>query len=207
MLSRLPAGYGRGSLVAVLAAAHASVIALVMLESPTTAVARSPAIAVSEIREAAPVVPTVEPKFAQLAVSIDEPKFDVASDAAPAILASAPSSGECAVGDDVQAVLRASAEVHVALDRMPRAARSVADAVLLWNGRWIDASAVGGHAAIDPIRTAVAAVVHAAPPLCRVEKVTGPRFMVLPSPLGDRVVTFGSGQWTWAEVAADTATA
>ena len=121
---------------------------------------------------------------------------------APMVLAATSSGNGCSVTEEVQATLRASNDVHAALDRIPRAARSVANAVLLWNGRWIDANEVGGPGAIDPIRAAVAAVVHTASADCRTAQLTGPRFMIVPSPSGTRILTFGSGDWTWAEVAA-----
>ena len=205
MPSRRPGDYGRGSLVALLVAAHAGVIAVAIAGSPTQAVPQLPAITVSAVSEAKTVVAAIEPKLVHLEPRVDEPRVDVADEAppvAPMVLAATSSGNGCSVTEEVQATLRASNDVHAALDRIPRAARSVANAVLLWNGRWIDANEVGGPGAIDPIRAAVAAVVHTASADCRTAQVTGPRFMIVPSPSGTRILTFGSGDWTWAEVAA-----
>lgn len=205
MRSRPPGGYGRVSLVALLVAVHAGVIAVVITASSTQAVARSPAITISAVPEPNRVLASIEPKLVRLEPRIDKPNIDMADEALPGpslVFAETSSGSGCSVSDQVQATLRASTEVHAALDRIPRAARSVADAVLLWNGRWIDPSAVGGSAAIEPIRAAVAAVVQTATPDCRTAQLTGPRFMYVPLASGDRILAFGSGNWTWAEVAA-----
>lgn len=203
MPTRQTASYGRGALVAALVAAHAGVVCLATLGAPTEAVVRLPSITVNEIAEPTPVAPVIEPKLVRLTPPVEEPRIEIAGEAppvAPLVLAATASGSGCAVSDTVQARLRASPEVQVALDQMPRASRSVADAVLLWNGRWIEADQVGGPAAIDPIRAVVADVVRAVPADCRSAQVTGPRFVFVPSATGARILTFGSGNWTWAQL-------
>lgn len=196
-------GYGRGGLIALLAVAHAGGIAAASIGGPALVVTPLPAITVSEVREAVPALPVTEPKLVALATRVDEPSIEIAGEAppvAPMALAATPSGNGCAGGDVIETVLRTRADVHTALDAMPRAARSVADAVLLWNGRWIGAGQVGGAGAIDPIRAAVVTAVRAMPAGCRDATITGPRFVFVALPSGNRILTFGSGEWTWAQV-------
>ena len=202
---RRPGGYGRGGLIALLAVAHAGGIAAASIGGPVPAAAQLPAITISEVREVVPALPVIEPKLVALATRVDEPSIEIAGEAplvAPMAFAAAPSGSGCAGGDVIETVLRTRADVHTALDAMPRAARSVADAVLLWNGRWIDANQVGGAQAIDSIRAAVVTAVRAMPASCRDATITGPRFVFVALPGGNRILTFGSGEWTWAQVLA-----
>lgn len=192
----------RQLLLPVLLLAHAGLVLVVGRERPLAPAQPQAALVVSEIAAAAPPSLPVEVTLFPVSAAVEAPELTETDPAAvPGSLAGLAQAGAgCDLGDAVQTRLRSRPEVAAALQRMPRAARSVADAVMLWDGHWIDASAVGGSAALDPIRAAVAAAIRAAPADCRDAKVTGPRLLIVPGALGNQVLAFGSGQWSWAQL-------
>ena len=193
----------RAGVIAALTAAHAAVIAALALGAPGVAVATPHAIAVTEIRTAAPPLAVVELKLATFAVTVDPPVLPADGDSV-AKVAAAPQAvvggTGCALNDQVQAALRASPAVKAALAAMPRTARSVADAMLLWDGHWADAAQLGGAGVATPIRATVAAALRSAPADCLAAPIAGPRFLFVPADGGTRVIALGSGEWSWSQV-------
>ena len=106
----------------------------------------------------------------------------------------------CRIADFLQTVLQTNSDVHIALGLMPPGVKSVANAVLLWDGRWIDGETVGGATVFDPIHTAVVAGVSNAPAACQMELVRGPRLITVGDSHNTTVLAFGSGEWRWADV-------
>jgi hypothetical protein len=100
----------------------------------------------------------------------------------------------------LQAAFQGDPKVHDELALIPRQARSVANAVQLWDGVWVDPRAVGGPAIADPIRAAIVAVVSQAPAGCHDQPVLGPRLFAVVDPRGTIVVALGSGQWKWTDL-------
>lgn len=188
--------------------AHAAALSP-LLFGPVSPVEASPAAAITVIEVAGAVAAPVavfEPTFTPVAVDVDAPQFDI-GEAAPTIPQMTVAGTGCGLSDTVQTALRSSPGVQGALALMPADARSVADAALLWDGRWIDARVVGGNAALVPIQNAVAAVVRAAATDCRNATITGPRLIYVSTAGGTRVLAFGSGSWTWSQVLGDSAPA
>lgn len=183
--------------------AHAGVLALAVTDGPT---GFAPAAAAAIMVTAVPAptlsaVPPQDPVLREVIAQVDLPIFETAAPVArPVPVAAASGAAGCAVADVVQAALRSSGPVRQALDRMPRDARSVADAVQLWNGHWVDAATIGGPAALDPIRTAVDIAVRAAPETCREAGIAGPQLIFVAADGGTRVLAFGSGMWSWAQL-------
>lgn len=109
----------------------------------------------------------------------------------------------CQIFEALQSVLQTSPAVRDALPRIPPQARSVANAVMLWDGRWQDEAGLGGPAAVEPVEQAVLATIAAASPACQAELVRGPRLI----PVGDArnvmVLAFGSGEWRWGDLLAN----
>jgi len=192
----------RRMLIPALLLAHAGLLMVVWRERPAAATAPAAIVTVTEIAAAAPPSLPVEFKLQPVTAAVEAPELTAADIAEPAAPLAGLASGAaaCDLSEAVQARLRVSPAVTAAIERIPRAARSVADAVLLWDGHWIDAGAVGGSDALEPIRAAVASAVRAAPALCRDASVTGPRLLLVAGTDGNRVLAFGSGQWTWAQV-------
>ena len=107
---------------------------------------------------------------------------------------------DCALADDVRAALEAEGP-RAALARIPAHRRSVAGAVMLWDGRWVRDGALAEPTVARPIRRAVADAVRAADPACAAAPVTGPVVLILPEAAGSLVVVVGSGTWRWADLA------
>ena len=74
------------------------------------------------------------------------------------------SGNSCQIEASLQASLQGSREAKTALSQIPAGSRSVANAILLWDGRWIDSSSVGGLAAFGPVEQAIAEVINQASP-------------------------------------------
>ena len=187
----------RRLLVPALLLSHAAVLAWAIAGTPQRVTAVPPvAIAVTAIAATPLAVPVAAPMLTEARIAVEAPLIEIAA-AAPEDVQPAPAG--CAVGAAVQAALRSSASVKLALSRMPRDARSVADAVQLWNGRWADPAPLGGAETLDPIRAAVAAAVRAAPAACRDAPIAGPQ-LIFVEIAGTRVLAFGSGEWAWSQV-------
>jgi hypothetical protein len=100
--------------------------------------------------------------------------------------------GACDVGGRLQAALREDVAVMDALNRLPADARSVANAVSIWNGAWVESAE-----ASNILRTRIESLLHELEPGCLEADVAGPRFIVLDIPAGAVVLALGSGQWRW----------
>lgn len=186
----------RALLVPVLALAHLAVVAVILLQ-PFAMPDRPAAAAMMVMAIPAPgetAESLVPPPIGEIAALVDPPEFDVApSDVNVA-------AGPCALAENVEAALRSDPRVGRAIARIPVAARSVSNALLLWDGAWATPASIGGTAALVPIRAAVEAQVRAAPAPCRDEAVVGPRLVVVPGSDRPIVLAFGSGRWRWAEI-------
>jgi hypothetical protein len=108
----------------------------------------------------------------------------------------------CRIADILQQTLQTSAGAQAAVALIPASSRSVANAVLLWDGRWLDAPSLGGSAVLQTLQQAVTEAVNAAPPDCRNEIVHGPQLIILGDAKRTMVLAFGSGTWRWSDMAA-----
>ena len=182
----------RAWLLAPLLVAHAALLVLALPASAPVPPSRLAAMTMTQI------------PMPVLAVAAWTPSEIVipAEASAPAInIAPAPATGTtCAVGDSVQLALRDSVAVEAALDRVPAAARSIADAVMLWDGRWADASRLGGETALRPIRDTVRNSIRAASATCRSAAVAGPRLVYVEVGGRTMILAFGSGEWAWDQL-------
>lgn len=127
----------------------------------------------------------------------------------PAVVSGANASADrildpsCRILETLQARLRGSSDVRAGVARIPKPSLSVSQAILLWDGRWIDEKSVGGETVLGPIEDAVAASVAEAPLACRLAVVHGPRLITLSTPQDTKIFAFGSGDWTWAAMLED----
>jgi hypothetical protein len=122
------------------------------------------------------------------------------SPAMQALAATQAGGKSCQIFEVLQTMLKTSDEVGRALPLIPAQARSVANAVLLWDGHWVDASTVGGPASLAPIQSTVLLAVAAAPPTCQAELVRGPRLITVGDTRDTTVLAFGSGEWRWGDI-------
>jgi len=155
----------------------------------------------------APDLPGAKPGDAAAAeaapLGVAEPPAAEAAETTGATVALADVAG-CALSDRVLAALRA-ASPRAALARIPERRRSVAGAVMLWDGDWIRTGALADARVALPIRTAVAQAVEAAGPACAGAPVAGPVLLIVPDVAGATVLVVGSGTWRWADLATDAA--
>lgn len=158
-----------------------------------------------EVPPVSPVAPIAPIEDAMLTPRFDaEPDPAVTGDVAG--LAAGPGSGSaiggaaCPVAESLRAVFEGDARMRGALMRIPRASRSVAEAIMLWDGRWIAPGRVGGAGTVDALRSAIAAALDRAAPECRTAAMAGP--VLVPVTDGTRtvVLAFGSGAWRWADL-------
>jgi len=142
----------------------------------------------------APVTPLVAWTPAEVVIPAEAsaPSFAIA----PSLAAGT----ACAVDGNVQVALRDSPAVATALGQVPVSSRSVADAVMLWDGRWAAAERLGGEAALQPIRETVRAGIRAAPEACRTAAVAGPRLIYVEVTGRTMILAFGSGEWAWDQL-------
>lgn len=185
---------------AVVAAGHVGVVALLLLgwaRSPET----PKGVAMHVVGVDAPRAPLSvrsEPRLIAVAAEVDAPVFELA-ETEPVAPATVGSAG-CDLTEAITSNLRASAAVQAALAEIPRRSRSVANALMLWNGDWTSAETAGGQSSLAVLRLAIAASVRAAPLECRDVLVVGPRLILVPDAVGTAVLAIGSGSWSWGQL-------
>lgn len=184
----------RFALLPLLAVAHASAL-LVGLDAVRSAPRAAEATAMASVQIPAPpvAVPVAAPPVTEVAFATDisAPPVDIAVTAA--------GTDDCAMIESLTAALRDDPRTPAALAAVPASARTVANALMLWDGHWIASAAPG---AVERLRGIIVARVRATSSACQAVPVTGPRLVIVPDAGGTIVLAFGSGNWSWAEVAA-----
>ena len=174
---------------------------MIILRTPLGEAPRAVDGAILLIAVAEPVVvpETVSPPpETEIAAQIEAPQVEAPSvDVQPDMAAA---SQACTLTEDVQAALRVSEAIPEAIQKIPATARSVANSLMLWDGTWARAAAIGGEAVLAPIQQVVKARILLAPAACRSVLITGPRLMLVPDGAGSVVLAFGSGVWNWNQV-------
>lgn len=171
-------------------------------------------VAEAEAVNAEPLQDSLEPPLSPEAIAMAalEPQFDrepdpaVTGDAAGAISAGIPGLPpgiDCPVAGILVQALEGDLAVRTALARIPQSSRSVANAVLLWDGRWADPGRVGGTATIETVRQALAHGLANASWECREQVILGPVFLPVSNGSGTLVLALGSGAWRWRDLLSD----
>jgi len=123
---------------------------------------------------------------------------------APALLApprlDADPASACDPTRALQAELQGDRDVLDELSRVPRQARSVANAIMIWDGRWTPIDAPGAPSLADPLHQAIISTVRAMSPACQAQQVLGPRLLTVNDDRGSTVLALGSGAWTWSQI-------
>ena len=160
-----------------------------------------------EIREPPP--PDIEPIFVDAPspnpefAEIPDPLANVAEFVAAAAAAQPGVPGQaCPLAQWIQDALRAEPGVMAGLAVIPRQSRSVANAIMLWDGRWVPARQPAAEAGLAPIRAAIVAGVEAAPAHCRQQRLNGPLLITLVGERDTTLLAVGSGEWTWGDIRA-----
>ena len=149
-----------------------------------------------------PPPPSLPSKLAERTQPVAQPA--AASD--PNSTALAAPSGGCATLKVVMTALVSDPAAVTAVINAPPEARSIAEAVVIWNAGWSDA-ARSLDAPLGPVRTVVEQSLFTVADACLDEQVAGPRLMPVPDNHGGTMfVVIGSGNWTWRELVTDPAT-
>jgi hypothetical protein len=147
----------------------------------------------SPVAQKSPVVPA-------LAVPVVDPNLP-ASDtpAAPIFDSSAAEQAGFGTTCDVAATLTAAfnndAALRAQLDRIGPASRSVANAIMIWDGSWVPLKEDAPEDALFTLRSAVVEAVRAAPGECFAEDVAGPRFVFVTQDGRSTILVLGSATW------------
>lgn len=146
------------------------------------------------------LAPVPEPLMTMIAVGghFDAPEFETAdADEFP----QTPASG-CALDETVRQALANSPEAQAALAQIPLQARSVANALLIWDGGWTLPVIQADPGTLDVVRAVVIRSLRDVDARCRAAVVIGPRLVVVPGGGSAVVLAFGSGRWRWDDVSA-----
>jgi hypothetical protein len=157
-----------------------------------------------------PVTVVEPPKATPVVVPVDTPPITAPPMVTPIVLAQTPtlpdadqagSGVECDLTDVVQTAVRESSSARSALLMLPRVTRSVANAIMLWDGQWTAGNTTSTQYALRKVREVVTAAVDAASPECQAAVQAGPRLATVPGAT-DIVIVFGSGRWRWRDLTA-----
>jgi hypothetical protein len=116
--------------------------------------------------------------------------------------ASAASASGCAALEAVTKGLLADPVAVAAVLRAPPETRSIAEAIVVWNTGWSEATAIAG-APLEPVRTTVRQSLETIDERCLDEPIAGPRLVPIPAGAGTMFLVFGSGSWTWRQLTLD----
>ncbi|MEO5641524.1 MAG: hypothetical protein ABIQ98_07145 [Sphingomicrobium sp.] len=171
-------------------------------------------ISVSDGERAAgpPVVPKTPPPIPVPAPEVNIPlavpyQAEVQSPSPAAMDAPQASDvGGCALAARTADAIAKDPAAMAELAALPPAYRTLADAVILWNGEWV-ASAPGSidSPAILSIRHVLEQVAIEASPECRDEPIVGPQFIAIPEQNRTTTLVIGSGVWQWSDLLATSA--
>lgn len=137
---------------------------------------------------------------------IAAPVFPQVAGAAVIPVGAGASAGGCALALQTAAAIGRDTAAMAELDALPSGSRTSADAVMLWDGQWLQAGiAMQGRSAPSPrpaeaLRAAVELVIRASTPACRDAEVSGPQFVPVADAGRTVMIVIGSGRWHWADL-------
>jgi hypothetical protein len=122
----------------------------------------------------------------------------------------ATAAGGCRLAEAVGAAILADGAAMAELDALPPQARTQADAVMLWDGRWQQSASApqpasaaplnGPRLTLSQLRRVVEQEVRKAETECRDAIVNGPQFIALAGTVRTIIIVVGSGQWRWEDL-------
>lgn len=198
-----PARAERAAILAVAAALHLGMLALLMTVgtlSPTPSPPLAATTIVSITPEPAsgrPPPPALPSRIAETQRIYQDLMFSDQPDAS-----ATGAAGSCATLVAVTQALASDPAAVAAAHRTPPEDRSIADAVVLWNAGWSVGSSTP-EAPLAPARTVVEQSLRVLPDACLDEQMAGPR--LVPIADGDRTmfIAIGSGNWSWRQLLDD----
>lgn len=107
---------------------------------------------------------------------------------------------ECRLGVVLAGRMQSDTSLSEHLVALPRDARSVANAVMLWDGGWVPARAPDAESAMAGVRAALRQAAVGLEAACLEEMQTGPNLLTVVIDKGATVLVVGSGAWRWSDV-------
>jgi hypothetical protein len=199
----------RLSVIVPILIAHTALFALVAVtrSGPATAPHGTASLATFDV--SMPIAPPARPKPVKVPATVapplvelpaPEPLPSMVMPAAVATELEAVPAGGCDLTDVVQLALRESPAAHAAIEALPVQDRSVANAVMVWDGGWIQMGSPASRDALVQLRQIVAETIATATAECRSQLQAGPRLLAIPGQ-PDVTLALGSGRWRWDDLA------
>jgi hypothetical protein len=212
---RLPHGLRRRHLlIPCILLVQLLLLALVSL-NPALAPARAaPAAPISLFDVRTPAATPEPPQSKPKPVQVTAPpkiqlKVETALPAPPVFdAAAAESAGFGTTCDVAETLARAFSQndfVKAELARIGPQSRSISNAIMFWDGSWVDLPGNAPADAVATLRRAIVQGVEAAPAECRAEDVIGPRFIFVSGEGPTMMLVLGSGAWRWEQLLAEPA--
>ena len=207
---------GRGGLLLAIVAGHLLILWLVLLLTGITG--RAPprakslvAFDVSEVEQPdAPAKPVEQVRVSKVQPQLLVPT--VLTIAAPPAAAGSGTGQGCGMAGVLAKGISESPDALAAVAALPKEVRSEADAVMLWNGTWLDTgqtsvlsavpvlSALTGQDPVTALKSVILATLAAAPAECREVTSLGPQFIPIAEPGRTTMLVIGSGAWRWSNL-------
>jgi hypothetical protein len=186
-------------------------LVLIQAHAPASPVKRpSPLNVVSLAADQAPkTLAVAKPKITEIIVP--QPRILVpaevalpAADANPQVeLAAAGGGLDCELGEGLRRAIQANPVLANSIEQIAPGSRSVANAIMLWEGAWVSMQDPVSQAAVTTLRQAITEGIEAAPPECLAAELTGPRFVILSDGIKSTTLVIGSGAWRWSQLLAE----
>ncbi len=203
----------RAALVVLIAAAHFWLLWLVLFWDWAQGPSAVRAQALTTIEVAQVTTPSAPAKPAP-PVKVQNPIPSLALPSAMTVPTPPAASGNgagagCGMAGLVGKSISGSPEAMTALATLPPEVRSDADAVMLWNGGWMD---IGEPSAASPLTAALSPdplaplkqvvidALAAAPIECRDVGELGPQLIPIVEPGRTTMLVIGSGAWKWSDL-------
>jgi hypothetical protein len=110
-----------------------------------------------------------------------------------------PQGEVCSPIDVVTTQLTSDPTVPAEINMVPRADRSISEAIVVWNAEWSDA-AIADDAPLRNVRDLIESTLAELPLECLEIPVAGPRLIPIIIDGSTTFLAFGSGQWTWQQL-------
>ena len=207
---------GRSGLLLTIIAAHLLVLWLVLLLTGFTGrpPPRAKSLAVFDVSEVeqpdAPAKPAEQVQVSKIQPQLLVPTV-LTIDAPPAAAGSGTGQG-CGMAGLLAKGISASPEAMAAVAALPKTVRSETDAVMLWNGTWLDTgqasvlsavpvlSEFTGQDPVSALKTVILATLATAPADCREVESLGPQFIPIAETGRTTMLVIGSGAWRWSSL-------
>lgn len=190
--------------------------AVAMLDLAPGLAATAPSIA-TPLAPIAPETPNVaeDPPATRLIphpedLGLPAPRTDIAPvpvatpplDPSLAALVGLPDPDPCRLTEAMRGGLEGDSQVRDALALIPTSARSVANAVMFWDGGWVPVGSLAGDGGLAPIRGAIVRSLQSVSDVCQQRVNIGPILVAVVEPEGTTVLAVGSGPWRVADLIA-----